>query len=38
MSELLLLALIVGPAIAFVGLLSVIGSIAIDWRRPVSRA
>jgi hypothetical protein len=35
---LLLIALVVGPAIGFVGLMAVIGSIAVEWRRPVSRA
>jgi hypothetical protein len=35
---LLVVALVVGPAIGFVGLMALIGSIAVDWRRPVSRA
>ncbi len=36
--EVLLLALVVGPVVGFVGLMALIGSIAVDWRRPVSRA
>jgi hypothetical protein len=36
--EILLLALVVGPIIGFVGLMTALGWIAMDWRRPVSRA
>jgi hypothetical protein len=37
-SGLLVLAFVIGPAIGFIVMMTAIGSIAVDWRRPVSRA